>query len=115
MGEVRVPKAAKWQAQTQRAVENFPISGTTVERSLISALAAIKGAAALENARLKTVDKKVAAAIHQAAQEVAEGHWDDEFPIDVYQTGLRHLHQHEHERGPRHPGQRAAGHQGAPQ
>ncbi len=87
MGDVRVPKAAKWQAQTQRAVENFPISGTTVERSLISALAAIKGAAALENARLKTVDKKVAAAIHQVAQEVAEGHWDDEFPIDVYQTG----------------------------
>ena len=87
MGEVRVPKAAKWQAQTQRAVENFPISGTTVERSLISALAAIKGAAALENARLKTVDKKVAAAIHRVAQEVAEGHWDDEFPIDVYQTG----------------------------
>ena len=87
MGEVRVPKAAKWQAQTQRAVENFPISGTTVERSLISALAAIKGAAALENARLKTVDKKVATAIHQVAQEVAEGHWDDDFPIDVYQTG----------------------------
>ena len=87
MGEVRVPKAAKWQAQTQRAVENFPISGTTVERSLISALAAIKGAAALENARLKTVDRKVAAAIHQAAEEVAAGQWDQEFPIDVFQTG----------------------------
>jgi fumarate hydratase class II len=87
MGEVRVPKAAKWQAQTQRAVENFPISGMTVEASLISALAAIKGAAALENARLKVLDKKLAAAIHQAAQEVAAGHWDQEFPIDVFQTG----------------------------
>jgi len=63
MGEVRVPADAKWQAQTQRAVENFPISGTTVEPSLISALAAIKGAAALENARLKTVDRRIALAI----------------------------------------------------
>jgi fumarate hydratase class II len=87
MGEVRVPAAAKWQAQTQRAVENFPISGSTVERSLIAALAAIKGAAALENARLKTVDKRVAAAIKAAADEVAAGSWDAEFPIDVYQTG----------------------------
>jgi fumarate hydratase class II len=87
MGEVRVPKAAKWQAQTQRAVENFPISGATVEQSLISALAAIKGAAALENARLKVIDKKVAAAIHQVGQEVAAGQWDQEFPIDVFQTG----------------------------
>jgi fumarate hydratase class II len=87
MGDVRVPKDAKWQAQTQRAVENFPISGMTVERSLISALAAIKGAAALENARLKVVDKKVAAAIHEAAEEVAAGQWDQEFPVDVFQTG----------------------------
>src|SRR5579863_9072656 len=87
MGEVRVPKAAKYQAQTQRAVENFPISGTTVERSLISALAAIKGAAALENARLKTIDKKIADAIRAAADEVAAGQWDGEFPIDVFQTG----------------------------
>ena len=87
MGDVRVPARAKWQAQTQRAVENFPISGTTVERSLISALAAIKGAAAVENARLKIVDKKVADAIHAVAQEVAGGEWADNFPIDVYQTG----------------------------
>jgi fumarate hydratase class II len=87
MGDVRVPKAAKWQAQTQRAVENFPISGMTVERSLISALAAIKGAAALENARLKVVDKRVAAAISEAAEEVAAGQWDREFPLDVFQTG----------------------------
>src|SRR5580693_8623303 len=84
MGDVRVPAAAKWRAQTQRAVENFPISGTTVERSLISALATIKGGAALENARLKLIDPKVAAAIHEVAQEVAAGQWDQEFPIDVY-------------------------------
>jgi fumarate hydratase class II len=87
MGDVRVPVAAKWQAQTQRAVENFPISATTVERSLISALAAIKGAGALENARLKTIDKKVGEAIHAAAEEVAAGEWDHNFPIDVFQTG----------------------------
>ena len=87
MGEVRVPAEAKWQAQTQRAVENFPISGTTVERSLISALAAIKGAAALENARLKTVEKNIADAIRAAAEEVASGGYTDQFPIDVFQTG----------------------------
>ena len=87
MGDVRVPKAAKYQAQTQRAVDNFPISGMTVESSLISALAAIKGAAAAENARLKTVDRKVADAIRSAAEEVAAGRWDAEFPIDVFQTG----------------------------
>jgi fumarate hydratase class II len=87
MGDVRVPASAKWQAQTQRAVENFPISGTTVERSLISALAAVKGAAAVENARLKVIDKKVADAIQAAAQEVSRGEWSENFPIDVYQTG----------------------------
>jgi fumarate hydratase class II len=87
MGEVRVPAAAKWQAQTQRAVDNFPISGTPVERSLIRALASIKGAAAAENARLKVIDRRVATAIAEAASEVAAGRWDDQFPIDVYQTG----------------------------
>jgi fumarate hydratase, class II len=87
MGEVRVPAAAKWQAQTQRAVENFPISGLRIERSLISALARIKGAAAGVNAALKVVPKDVAKAIAAAADEVAAGEWDDQFPIDVYQTG----------------------------
>jgi fumarate hydratase, class II len=87
MGEVRVPKDAKWAAQTQRAVDNFPISGLHIERSLIAALASIKGAAAVVNARLKIVDKKVAAAIAVAADEIAAGQWDDQFPIDVYQTG----------------------------
>ncbi|MDQ6783642.1 MAG: class II fumarate hydratase [Actinomycetota bacterium] len=87
MGEVRVPSEARWQAQTQRAVDNFPISGMTVESSLIAALATLKGAAALENARLKLVDADVADAIAEAAQEVAGGRWDAEFPIDVFQTG----------------------------
>ena len=87
LGEVRVPADARWAAQTQRAVENFPISGLTIERSLIAALATIKGVAALVNGRLKVIDKEVAAAIHAAAGEVAEGKWDDQFPLDVFQTG----------------------------
>src|SRR5207248_8132904 len=87
MGEVRVPIDAKWAAQTQRAVDNFPISGLHIERSLIAALASIKGAAALVNARLKIVDKRVADALSAAADEIAAGQWDDQFPVDVYQTG----------------------------
>ncbi len=87
MGEVRVPAAAKWGAQTQRAVANFPISGTTVDPSLVRALGAIKAAAALENGRLKVIERAVAEAIAAAADEVAEGRWDDQFPIDVFQTG----------------------------
>lgn len=87
MGEVRVPAAAKWRAQTQRAVENFPISGQRIERAHIEALARIKGAAATVNAELGVVDKDIAEAIAAAAAEVAEGRWDDEFPIDVFQTG----------------------------
>ncbi len=90
MGEVRVPTAAKYAAQTQRAVENFPISGLTIDPRLIRALALIKSEAAAVNAGLKDVpkvDKRIAAAISAAADEVAEGRWDAEFPIDVYQTG----------------------------
>src|SRR5438309_1073152 len=87
MGEVRVPADAKWGAQTHRAVENFPISGMRKERSLIQALALIKGAAATVNGRQKTIEKDVAKAIAEAAAEVAEGKWDEHFPIDVFQTG----------------------------
>lgn len=90
MGEVRVPASACWGAQTQRAVENFPISGLVIEARLIRALALIKGAAALVNARLKDVpkvDKEIGDAIFSAAAEVAAGKWNDQFPIDVYQTG----------------------------
>ncbi|MFV8129226.1 class II fumarate hydratase [Streptomyces syringium] len=87
MGEVRVPAHAKWRAQTQRAVENFPLSGQRLERSHIEALARIKAAAAKVNAELGVVDKDVAEAIEAAAGEVAEGRWDDHFPVDVFQTG----------------------------
>jgi fumarate hydratase class II len=87
MGEVRVPAQAKWSAQTQRAVGNFPISGMTVETAQVHALARIKGAAARVNARLGVIETDVAEAIVQAADEVVAGRWDDQFPIDVYQTG----------------------------
>jgi fumarate hydratase class II len=90
MGEVRVPAGAKWGASTQRAVENFPISGSGLERRLIRALALIKGDAALVNARLKEVPKvtkPIGDAIASAAAEVASGEYDDQFPVDVFQTG----------------------------
>ncbi|MFE4793596.1 class II fumarate hydratase [Streptomyces sp. NPDC057908] len=87
MGEVRVPKDARWRAQTQRAVENFPISGQRLERAHIEALARIKAAAAKVNAELKVLDPDIALAIQEAAEEVAEGRWDAHFPIDVFQTG----------------------------
>jgi fumarate hydratase class II len=87
MGEVQVPAAARWGAQTQRAVENFPVSGLTVEPALVHALGAIKAAAAEVNGELGVLDDDVAAAIAAAASEVADGRWDDEFPVDVFQTG----------------------------
>src|SRR3954465_681391 len=87
MGDVRVPADAKWRAQTQRAVENFPISGQRIERAHIEALARIKAAAAKVNADLGVVPRDMAQAIQDAAAEVADGRWDDQFPIDVFQTG----------------------------
>ena len=87
MGEVRVPKHAKYRSQTQRAVENFPISGQGLERAHIEALARIKSAAAKVNAELGVLDKDMAQAIQDAAAEVADGRWDDHFPVDVFQTG----------------------------
>ncbi|WP_426565956.1 class II fumarate hydratase [Angustibacter sp. McL0619] len=87
MGEVRVPASALWGAQTQRAVQNFPISGVPVEPAVVHALARIKGAAARVNARLGVLDQDVADAIVVAAQQVIDGEHDDQFPIDVFQTG----------------------------
>jgi fumarate hydratase class II len=87
MGEVRVPAKAKWRAQTQRAVENFPISGQRLERAHVAALGRIKAAAAAVNAELGVLDKDMADAISESALEVAEGGHYDEFPIDVFQTG----------------------------
>src|SRR4051794_13987475 len=87
MGEVRVPRDARWRAQTQRAVENFPISGQPIERELIAGLALIKGAGARVRAQRGLLDKTKADAIAEVAAEVARGDWDGEFPIDVFQTG----------------------------
>ncbi len=87
MGEVAVPADAKWRAQTQRAVENFPISGMPLERSLIAALARIKGATASVKRERGMVEADLAEAIIAAAAEVADGRHDREFPIDVFQTG----------------------------
>jgi fumarate hydratase, class II len=90
MGEVRVPAEAHWGAQTQRAVENFPISGLPLEPRLVRALALIKAEAARVNGGLKDVpqvDRRTANAIAAAADAVAEGLHDDHFPIDVFQTG----------------------------
>lgn len=87
MGEVRVPRDALWRAQTQRAVENFPISGRPLDSALIHALASIKASAAVVNAELGVLDKDKADAVVAAAEAVAEGKHDDQFPIDVFQTG----------------------------
>ncbi len=87
MGEVLVPKDALYAAQTQRAVENFPISGSGLEPAHIAALAQIKKSAALANAQLGVLDAKIAESIASAADEVITGKHDGEFPVDVYQTG----------------------------
>ena len=87
LGEVRVPADALWGAQTQRAVENFPISGIRFSRTFIRALGLIKYAAAKVNLELGLLDEERANAIMQAAQEVIDGKWDDHFPIDIFQTG----------------------------
>jgi len=87
MGELQVPAEALWGAQTQRAVENFPVSGLTLPRGFIRALALIKRAAAAANAGLGLLSADLAGAIEAAAQQVADGAHDAQFPIDVFQTG----------------------------
>ncbi|MGI9093613.1 MAG: class II fumarate hydratase [Mycobacteriales bacterium] len=87
MGDVRVPVDAKWRAQTQRAVENFPVSGLRIDRALIGALASIKGCCAAMKGDRGMLDADMAAAVHDAAAEVARGEHDDQFPIDIFQTG----------------------------
>jgi len=87
MGEVRVPANALYRAQTQRAVENFPVSGRGLERTQIRALGLLKSATARVNARFGVLDSETAEAIATAADEVADGKHDDHFPIDVFQTG----------------------------
>ncbi len=87
LGEVRVPEDALYGAQTQRAFENFPISGQRFGRRFIQTLGVIKGAAAQTNKELGHLSGRVAGAIVRASREVAEGEWDDQFVLDVYQTG----------------------------
>ena len=87
MGEVRVPAHALWRAQTQRAVENFPISGTPLEPRLVRALALVKQAAARANRELGVLDEAQARAVEEAAASVAAGEHGDHFPVDVFQTG----------------------------
>lgn len=87
MGEVRVPKDALYGAQTQRAVENFPISGTGLEPAQIVALARVKRAAAIANSELGKLDPAIADAIVSAADQIIDGQFHNQFPVDTYQTG----------------------------
>ncbi|HYB32649.1 MAG TPA: class II fumarate hydratase [Steroidobacteraceae bacterium] len=87
MGEIKVPADALWGAQTQRAVENFRISGRPLPRALIGALGLVKQAAARANRTLGLLEASVAQAVEAAAAEVAAGHHDEQFPLDVFQTG----------------------------
>ncbi|WP_036135657.1 class II fumarate hydratase [Luteimonas mephitis] len=87
MGELQVPADALWGAQTQRAVQNFPVSGRPMPRGFIRALGLVKASAASVNAELGLLPKGVSRAIHAAALQVAEGEHDAQFPIDIYQTG----------------------------
>ena len=87
MGDIEVPADALWGAQTARAVQNFPVSGLAMPMPIIHALAQIKSAAALVNAELSTLDPAIAHAVARAADEVASGLYDNQFPVDIFQTG----------------------------
>ena len=87
MGALDVPATALWGAQTQRAIQNFPASGLRMPRAFIRAMGLIKRAAAAANADLGDLPPSLAAAIQAAALEVAQGRYDDQFPLDVFQTG----------------------------
>ena len=87
MGEVQVPEDALWGAQTQRAVDNFPVSGERIGRDMIAALGWVKGGAAVVNGELGVLAADMSAAIADAAASVARGEHDDQFPVDVFQTG----------------------------
>src|ERR1700749_1490344 len=87
LGSLEVPADALWGAQTQRAVDNFPPSGLRMPRAFIRALALIKQAAAAANVELGDLSRPVAQAIEKACAEVADGRRDDQFPVDVFQTG----------------------------
>ncbi|MEE8233527.1 MAG: lyase family protein, partial [Gammaproteobacteria bacterium] len=87
MGEMQVPVNALYAAQTQRAVENFPVSGLTMPRAVIRALGLIKASAAIANQELGLLESDMAEAIKAVANEVADGNHDEHFPVDIFQTG----------------------------
>jgi len=87
MGELKVPEDALWGAQTQRAIDNFPISGISMPTQFIAALGLVKWAAAGANAELGLLESDVAVAIQASAMSIAEGQYDEHFPVDVFQTG----------------------------
>ena len=87
LGEVRVPSDKHFGAATQRALENFPVSGIALPRRFIRALGRVKLAAAKVNKQLNAIEGRMASAIAEAAQEVTDGKWDAEFVVDVFQTG----------------------------
>jgi fumarate hydratase class II len=87
LGEVKVPAGVMYGPQTQRAIENFPVSGIRFPRVFIRALGLIKGSAADVNTELGLLDSEMARSIRQASDEVVAGRWDEEFPIDIFQTG----------------------------
>src|SRR5881392_1709147 len=87
MGEVQVPRDALWRAQTQRAIDNFPISGLTLQPRHVQAIAHVKAAAAIANRALEVLAAEQADAIVAAAEEIVAGEHDGDFPLDVFQTG----------------------------
>ncbi|MEX2352811.1 MAG: lyase family protein, partial [Gammaproteobacteria bacterium] len=87
MGEIKVPVDALYSAQTQRAVENFPVSGLCLPRGVIRALGLIKGALAEANCELGLLEEDMSRAIVKAATEIAQGRYDSQFPVDIFQTG----------------------------
>ena len=109
MGEVEVPAEALWGAQTQRAVDNFPVSGERIGRDLIGALGCIKGAAARVNAELGVLDADMADAIGARGRRGGPGRARRGVPGGRVPDRFRHLEQHERQRGHRHPGLARAG------
>ena len=87
MGKIEIPDGALWGAQTQRAVENFPISGIRFGRRFIQALGFVKRVCAQANVELGELDERLGEAIIRACDEVIGGRWEDQFPVDIFQTG----------------------------
>ena len=107
LGDIEVPSDAYYGAQTERARRDFPVSGLTFPPRFLAALGAIKREAATVNAEMGIVEPRLAEAIVRAANEVAANQRDMDFPLDIFQTGLGHFHQHERQRSDRNRADRA--------